>query len=228
LPSIRILQFSAGAYSSSSLIHLKEITMKTTLRLMALGAFTSLFTLSSCQRDSKELLAPPQADELVQSNSAPNTESCNSNAYAITLESLTQVGNNWEWVWSVQNQNPGNGNNGTVQDLSHWGMQFGECVIPSSVIAAAYSSNGSNWTSFTPSYEVDPSQDCMSTPVLKFDYGTSGSAKSYYRVTVNADYIPSATPGYYKSGNKTGCCTFYFTGIGCEDSPPSDFNIPSD
>jgi hypothetical protein len=28
----------------------------------------------------------------------------------------------WEWIWSIQNPNPGNGTNGTVQDLSHWGI----------------------------------------------------------------------------------------------------------
>lgn len=196
--------------------------MKTSLRLMAFGALASLFILTSCQRDSKELLVPQQVDELVQSSSTANAESCNPNAYTITLESMTLVNNNWEWVWSVQNSNPGNGNNGTVQDLSHWGMQFGECVNPSTIIAAAYSGDGSNWTSFTPTYEVDPSQGCMSLPVLKFDYGTTGSAKSFYRVTVNADYIPGTTQGYYKSGKTTGCCTFYFTGIGCEEAPPTD------
>ncbi len=143
------------------------------------------------------------------------TAVCNANAYNIALESITQINSGWEWVWSVQNPNPGNGSNGTVQNLSHWGMQFGSCFSLSSVVSAAYSGDGSNWISFTPSYSTDPSQGCLTSPVLKFDYGTTGSQRSYYKLVVNQAYVAGTSSGYFKSGNNTGCCTFSFPGIAC-------------
>lgn len=194
------------------------------LSLLATTLFFILFT--ACQQSAhKELTAPQNADLSPASSSGgysregdnvvPSTASCNPNAYIITLESKTLVNGNWEWVWSVQNPNPGNGSEGTVQNLSHWGMQFGPCDIISSVTGAAYSPDGVNWTSFTPLYQVDPSQECVTSPVFKFDYGTTGSAKSYYKLILNQDYEQGSSFGYYKSGVKTGCCTFSFTGIFC-------------
>lgn len=198
-----------------------------TLRPVLLAPFAFLLLLSSCTADdiSHNPASPGQENSFAGSyaNSQTGTSSetgriaasavCG--AYIIALESKTQVGSNWEWVWSVQNLNPGNGNNGTVQNLSHWGMQFGSCFIWSSVVSAAYSADGVTWTSFTPVYQVDPSQHCMTTPVLKFDFGTTGSSPSYYKLILNQDYQPGYVPGYYKSGNRTGCCIFNFTGVGC-------------
>lgn len=197
------------------------------LRLPFIILFATIICSTGCQKNSREALEPLNANSerqsaaVVTGNSLSAREAgvCNSNAYIITLESKTQVNGNWEWTWSVQNSNPGTGDNGTVQDLSHWGMQFGTCVTNSSIVGAAYSANGTSWTSFTPVYQVDPSQGCMTTPVLKFDFGTTGSAKTYYKLVVNQNYEVGTTPGYYKSGKVTGCCTFNFTGIGCEDGP---------
>lgn len=93
-------------------------------------------------------------------------------------------------------------------------MQLAGCVNLSTLVSAAYSSDGQNWTGFTPSYQPDPSQGCMTDPVLKFDFGTLGTAKSYYRLVVSQDYTIGDAIGYYKSGNNTGCCTFNFIGIG--------------
>jgi hypothetical protein len=184
----------------------------------------SLFFATSCQRNSLEGTVVKKEDKIVaiaevgtvNAMKASSSGICNPNAYTITLESRTLVNGYWEWVWSVRNPNPGNGNNGTAQDLSHWGMQLGSCVSLSSVISAASSRDGSNWIGLTPAYQSDPSQGCMTSPVLKFDFGTSGTAKSYYRLVVNQDFTEGLVPGYYKSGNNTGCCTFNFTGIsGC-------------
>jgi hypothetical protein len=195
-----------------------------TLRLSFIVLLASLIVSSGCQRNGREdILVPEKANvekrstEAVVSNSmsARGPAVCNPYAYIITLESKTLVNGNWEWTWSVQNSNPGNGGGGTFQDLSHWGMQFGSCFIWSSVVSAAYSGNGTTWISFTPVYQVDPSQNCMTTPVLKFDFGTNGSAKSYYKLVVSQNYPVGWVPGYYKSGANTGCCTFNFTGIGC-------------
>ncbi len=188
-----------------------------------LMAIAIVFLFAGCEQNAHLENAPSSieqttaAAQVMTPESASIIASCNPNAYNIVLESRTLVGTNWEWVWSVQNLNPGNGNNGTVQNLSHWGMQFGTCFIWPNVVGAAYSFDNSTWTSFTPVYTVDPSQSCMTTPVLKFDIGTSGTAKTYYRLTLNADYPVGPAPGFYKSGSRTGCCTFTFAGVGCSD-----------
>ena len=197
-----------------------------TLRLVILGMVAALPLITSCQRESidrsfvasaNKASAVTSSQPVVMSRNAPAPGACNPNAYAITLESHVQLANgNWEWIWSVKNNNPGDGNNGTVQNLSHWGMQFSSCVNLNSVVNAAYSSDGLSWTNFTATYQSDPSQGCMTTPVFKFDFGTSANAKSYYRLVVSQNFTEGAVQGYYKSGVNTGCCTFTFTGIsGC-------------
>ncbi len=189
--------------------------MKTN-RLIFSAVLTSAIFITACQRDAAKELTAPVAQTSTNGISLESEEGpCNSDAYDIVLESRTQVGSNWEWVWSVQNPNPGNGTNGTVQDLSHWGMEFGSCFTWSSVAGAAYSYNGTTWTGFTPSYAPDPSQLCMQTPVLKFNYGTSGGAKTYYKLILNQNYDYTNSLAYYKSGRRTGCCTTAFQGVGC-------------
>lgn len=205
------------------------------LRLLSISLFAVLLlivALAACTADDMKDLKSSQAQTTNQATitgssqpgqPSPGTEriaqitACNN--YIIALEDITPVGGNWEWVWSVTNPNPGNGNNGTTQNLSHWGMQFGSCFLWSNVVGAAYSANGVNWTSFTPSYSVDPSQNCMTTPVLKFNYGTVGTTPTYYKLILNADYQPGYVPGYYKSGVRTGCCIFNFNGVGCPGGP---------
>ncbi|NOT51068.1 MAG: hypothetical protein HOP10_07300 [Chitinophagaceae bacterium] len=202
-----------------------------TLRLLSISLFTVLLlvvALAACTADdmkdvkssSSQITSSPiapgnnnQPGESSGTGRIAEVSACNT--YIIALEDITPVGSNWEWVWSVQNPNPGNGNNGTVQNLSHWGMQFGSCFAWASVVGAAYSTDGVNWTSFTPSYQVDPSQTCMTTPVLKFDYGTSGTNPTYYKLVLNQNYQTGYVPGYYKSGSRTGCCIFNFVGVGC-------------
>jgi hypothetical protein len=190
-----------------------------TINKLALAGLIAVTTITACQRDisnelpvnNKEISAKPPAPPAV----------CNPNAYVITLESRTQVGSNWEWIWSVLNPNPGNGTNGTSQDMSHWGMQFGPCFTWTHVVGAAYSTDGVSYTAFTPTYQVDPSQSCLTTPVLKYNVGTSGTAKTYYKLVLSANYAPTNTePGYYKSGSRMPCCTFTFTGVGC--IPPGE------
>jgi hypothetical protein len=200
--------------------------MKTN-RLSFFAAIALVFLSAGCQKEAhrevsaedSQIKAVIQTTEnnLLSSRQSGSSGPCNSSAFTVVLESHTFINGNWEWIWSVQNSNPGNGNNGTVQDLSHWGMQFGTCFNWSAVMSAAYSYNGYNWTGFTPSYQPDPSQSCMTSPVLKFDFGTSGSAKSYYKLVLDQDYPVDSADAYYKSGNITGCCTFTFNGVGCHE-----------
>jgi hypothetical protein len=190
--------------------------MKTN-RLILFGTFVLLFAISSCKRNVQDL--PPSYNTVDQQSSGQYFDQgvYNPNAYSITLLGPTQVGENWEWVWAVKNNNPGNGNNGTTQDLSHWGMSFASCLDWSTVVGAAHSNDGIHWTSFTPTLEVDPAS-CVATPVIKFDFGTNGSKTSYYRLTLNHNYQPGPASGYYKSGRKTGCILFNFMGISCYGS----------
>jgi len=199
--------------------NLKKIKMKTS-RLILLGTVILLFATSSCRRNFEEDL-PPSFNTVNQQSSQQSINQIggsNANAYSITLIGPTQVGENWDWVWAITNPNPGNGSNGTVQDLSHWDMDFASCLDWTSVVGAAHSDDGIHWTSFTPSLEVDASAPCTNGPVLKFDFGTNGSRTSYYRLTLNHNYQQGVTPGYYKSGRKTGCIPFYFIGISCYGS----------
>ena len=106
----------------------------------------------------------------------------------------------------------------------NWGMQLGTCVDWTAVLGAGYSADGSNWTDFTPSYQTDPSQGCLPTPVLKFDFGTSGTAKSYYRLVVNQDFTEGPVLGYYKSGSQHRLLHVYLHGYsGC--GGPVEFEI---
>jgi hypothetical protein len=199
--------------------------MKNTKLIIPVVVVTLMF-VASCQRELLErniaatgnntpaISVQPTISAISANKSSPSA-TCNPAAYAVILESRTLVNGNWEWIWSVQNTNPGNGRNGTVQDLSNWGMPLGFCVNWASVVGAAYSADGDNWTSFTPEYAVNPSQGCLTVPVVKFDFGTTGMAKSYYRLVVDQYYDISDVLGYYKSGSNTSCCTFSFMGIGC-------------
>lgn len=195
-----------------------------TLQLITAVIFISASVISCKQYTHEEIAAfqnvtvtNEQEDPLSVGKTAPLPEACNPDAYEVVLESRTFVNGNWEWVWSVRNPNPGNGNNGTAKDLSHWGLRLAACINWSHVTGAAYSGDGAQWTSFIPVYESEASQNCLTQPVLKFDFGTTGTAKSYYRLSVSQEYPIGTTRAYYKAGQT--CCTFNVTGISCESGP---------
>jgi hypothetical protein len=181
-----------------------------TITLTLLSCTLFLLTFISCQRDIDESTENNTSQQTLSSEN-PGIESV---GYSITLAGPTQVNGNYHWIWTVKNTNPGNGNNGTYQDLSHWGMIFSSCFNINSVVSAGYSTNGTSWTNFTPTLKVDPSS-CISVPVLKFDFGTSGRNTSYYRLILNINLPIAPASGYYKSGRKTGCGSLSFNGIGC-------------
>ena len=142
----------------------------------------------------------------------------------------------WEWIWSIQNPNPGNGENGTIQDLSHWGITLPECVTLANIkLAKAFTLTGEPllWAPFTPTYQPDKSfADCPSgsvdvtggKPILKFNYGTTGSTITYYALVIDKDLpVDEAGVAFYKSGcniGGTGTGVTCFPGVGCP--PPCE------
>jgi len=137
-------------------------------------------------------------------------------AYQIVLVSQNTVGSNYEWTWSLTNPNPGNGNNGTLQDLSHWDLALGE-FAESRLVSAAYSHDGVNWTNSTIEVERDPSiRFCTGSDVLKFNTGSTGSEPVYFRATVSADFDtnPFATSWVKTGGGQQGCNMYFYSGMG--------------
>jgi hypothetical protein len=203
------------------------------LQILMLGAALSFAT--GCQKKQIDPVAKQPAGAAMRVSSEALSSNCPM-PYQITLESTVDNGNGtYTWTWSVKNPNPGNGNGGTVQNLSHWSMKLNNCGGTSGatlgdVTAAAYSANGTSWTSFTPTQQVDPSMmntcNINTGNVLKFDFGTTGNAKSYYRVTLSRDFdVNMEGEAFYKSGTKTKCGTICFPGIGCEEGstpPPNE------
>ena len=181
-----------------------------TYRLLLLATILSAFAISSCSKHLEEDMTSDTVDELSETGQILS----NLNPYSITLLSKTQSGGNFDWTWAVKNNRPGNGNNGTAQDMSHWGMTLGYCLDNNSIVSAAYSHDGTHWNDFDPTLSIDPTA-CIVAPVLKFDFGTNGSSTSYFRLTVNQDFGSGMAVGYYKSGSNTGCKLFYFEGISC-------------
>jgi hypothetical protein len=196
--------------------------MKTSKLLMS-AAIGSLLVLAACEK-SKDVKTTPQSSPVETTlNQRPPRQMgpCEPNAYLVTLLSSNVIVQSngidlYEWTWSVQNPAPGTGTNGTTQDMSHWGFPINACIDPGTLASAAYSPNGVNWTTFTPTIQTDASQACMTSPVLKFNYGTIGGNPSYYRLYTTVPYeIDETAQAYYKSGSNTGCCVFSFDGMWC-------------
>jgi len=154
--------------------------------------------------------------------------------YDISLVSKTYnpTANRTTFVWKVVNPHPGNGNNGTVQDLSHWGFTINPCTNPANALhqndivsaGTGTSSNPANHTPLNVEIHVDPSQNCTANiPVLKFDVGTNGSTPRYYSLVLSGNWGTADLHAYYKSGVRTGCglCTIAGAGVGCRITCPT-------
>ena len=136
-------------------------------------------------------------------------------SYQITLLDKTSDAGNETWTWSLVNPNPGNGLNGTLQNVSHFDIAL-SADAEASLISAEYSFDGITWVSIPIEIERDPAiRQCTTTDVLKFNAGTVGSAPTYYRATFSEEFNnnPYAT-SWINSGNRTGCNMYYFTGVG--------------
>ena len=135
--------------------------------------------------------------------------------YLIDLVDRNDNGGNQQWTWSLTNPNPGNGNNGTLQNVSHFDIAL-SATAEAALVSAEYSFDGITWVSVPIEVERDPAiRQCTTTDVLKFNAGTIGSQPTYYRATFSQtfDNNPYAT-SWINSGNRTGCNMYFFTGVG--------------
>lgn len=188
--------------------------MKKINLLFALVVVTAFFF--GCQ-DSTSINEP-----VYKQTFAENTFSAD--GYTITLVSHDKnADGNWEWIWTIKNNNPGNGNNGTYQNLSHWVFEPGTCLMAEDIVSAAHSGNGTDFTEILAPYNFQPDPSFANTcgietgNVFKFNFGTDGSNLSYYKLVVNKNFdVNTDAVAYLKSGNNTGCGTMNFDGIGCE------------
>ena len=146
----------------------------------------------------------------------PSKKTAGTESYSIQMISkITDETNNQQWTWVLTNPNPGNGENGTLQDVSHISVPL-TADAESSLASAEYSYDGITWISIPLSIDRDPTiKQCTSADVLKFDVGTTGSEPLYFRITFNDEFETSGwAKCYVKTGSgKTGCNYYYFSGV---------------
>ena len=146
-----------------------------------------------------------------------STKKMNANVdrYQITLMSKETDGTNETWTWSLVNPNPGNGDNGTLQDVSHLSLPL-SLEAEAALVSSEYSYDGITWTSNPISVDRDPAiKQCTGVDVLKFDVGTTGDAPLYYRLTFNDQFETNTWATCYikTGGGRNGCNTYYYSGV---------------
>ena len=145
----------------------------------------------------------------------------NVDAYNIQLISNTsdESRGGYEWTWVLTNPNPGNGENGTLQNVSHFDIAL-NAEAEAALVSAEYSFDGITWISVPIELERDPAiRSCTTTDVLKFDAGTVGGEPTYYRATFSQEF--SASPyatSWIKAGDRFGCNMAFFTGVGASSN----------
>lgn len=177
---------------------------------------------SSCEKNisekkisqnGKENLIQGASDEQKITNDEESAES-----YKIILENTTNnVDGTYTWTWSVQNTNYGNGTDRRIQDLGHLDISLGEFARAEDIVDGSISADSINWITFNPIYRSDPGQNCYAGPVIKFNLGTTGNSKSFYRLKVNKNFsVNNFSRAAFKSGRNTQCGTTTFPGFGEE------------
>lgn len=141
----------------------------------------------------------------------------NADAYSIQLLTHTsdESRGSYEWTWVLTNPNPGDGQNGTLQDVSHFSIAL-NAIAEAALLSAEYSFDGITWISVPIVLDRDPAiRQCTTTDVLKFDAGTVDGEPTYYRATFSEEFSsnPYAT-SWIKTGSRTGCNMYFFTGVG--------------
>lgn len=187
----------------------------------------SFLQFSSCTKDQTEQSSIPIVMEGCTKDLQMGTDgasvSSHESPYKVHISDLNKVGNNWVWIWQIKNTKPGNGTNGTVQDLTSWGIGLGEQIKLGDIVQAAYSTDKINWTTFTPKFEADNDQTCSSNRYVKFDFGTSGAKPSYYKLVITKNIAHTNTEALYQSG--AGCGVFMTCGFGLSPQPSSTVKL---
>jgi hypothetical protein len=128
-------------------------------------------------------------------------------AYSIQLVSNVSDDSRgtFEWTWALSNPNPGNGNNGTLQNVSHFDIAL-NAQAEAALVSAEYSFDGITWISVPIEVERDPAiRQCTTTDVLKFNAGTVGSEPTYYRATFSEEFNTNPySTSWINSGSRTG------------------------
>jgi hypothetical protein len=135
-------------------------------------------------------------------------------SYQIQRLGTDMIGTNQVWTWKLTNTNPGNGNNGTLQNVSHWSIPL-SAIGEAAFVSAEYSFDGITWFTLDIEIERDPAiRQCCSSDVLKFNVGTTGSAPTYYRATFSEEFTinPMATSWIKTGGGLQGCNLYFFEG----------------
>ncbi len=176
--------------------------------------FAGLFTLAflGCKKEKNDPSVTSDAGK-----PSGGSESCT--GYEVTLSS-SYDGVNTTFTWKIVNPKPGNGSNGTIQNLSHWTFDATGCLETywASVISASYKyGDAAEFTliSPTPQIKPDPSQKCTTANVFKFDFGTSATTATYYQLVLSGNWSTAKHTAYFKSGTNTGCCSKEVDGVGC-------------
>jgi len=145
----------------------------------------------------------------------------NVDAYSIQLvsNSSDESRGTYEWTWVLTNPNPGNGENGTLQDVSHFSIAL-NAEAEAALVSAEYSFDGITWISIPIVVDRDPGiRACTSTDVLKFDAGTVGSEPTYYRATFDQVFaVNPYSTSWIKTGSRSGCNLYFFTGVGASSN----------
>jgi hypothetical protein len=202
--------------------------MKNSFRCAAIfSLFSLIFFISKCTKSKIEepaMSVVEMQDLENQQEVALGKDSASSiSPYSVRIAYKKRVGNDWVWIWEIKNRKPGNGENNTVQNLSSWGIDLGDCIGLGDIVESAYSNDKVSWTTFTPTFEVDPSQNCSEKKYLKFNFGTSGSTSSYYKLVISKQVDIVQTEALFNSGSR--CGLFVTCGFGCEEDTKSSVDL---
>lgn len=190
----------------------------------AFVAVATVFAFYACKKDVRSN-SPIETGEEIATKPAQQLPGSSCLNYQVSLTRAFENGQT-TFQWCITNPNPGNGTGGTLQNLSHWNFVpgcSGDLGLEqnwSDIIAASYSNDGgSTWNAIspTPNLVPDPSQSCSNLNVFKFNYGTSGSMATCYKLVLQGNYASDDNnTAVFKSGANTGCCVRTIPGIGCK------------
>ena len=166
-----------------------------------------------------------EKDDILSTEPLSTRAVCNYSCSDYTLDLVVDYSTPGQTIftWAITNPCPGNGKNGTIQDLSHWNFDPGACLDANwQDVVEAHVNMGAGWNQILPLPYIQPDaslkkQNCYGNDVFKFNYGTSGNVTTYYKLVLMGQWSTGPLNVWYKSGKNTGCCntTLEGKGIGC-------------